>query len=115
LPITIVACPIIRESDGLAMSSRNTLLSPEERKAAAIIPQLLMNVKTWKEEGKLLNEIKQNVESALSKNNLYKLEYFEICDRNSLVPLLEITPNSKALALIACYVGKIRLIDNLEV
>lgn len=115
LPITIIACPIIRENDGLAMSSRNALLSVEERKAAAIIPQLLTKVKSWKEEGKLLAEIKQMVEDTLASNAIYRLEYFEICNRSSLSALTEITKNTEALALIACFVGKIRLIDNLEI
>ncbi len=114
LPITIVPCSIIREKDGLAMSSRNTLLSETERKAASLIPELMKKVKEWKGRGLLISEIKQKIETELAKNPIYKLEYFEVCDKTTLFPLNELTPNIKPIALIACFVGKIRLIDNLE-
>lgn len=114
LPITIVPCSIIREKDGLAMSSRNTLLSETERKAASLIPELMKKVKEWKDRGLLISEIKQKIETELVKNPIYKLEYFEVCDKTTLFPLNELRPNIKPIALIACFVGKIRLIDNLE-
>jgi pantoate--beta-alanine ligase len=112
--IEIVACPILREEDGLAMSSRNTLLSQEKRKAANIIPQLMFETKELKAEGKSVGEIKNYVQLELSKDKIYKLDYFEICDGDNLQSLTSFSQSKVPVALIACFVGKIRLIDNLN-
>lgn len=113
--IEVVACPILREPDGLAMSSRNMLLKPEERKAAALIPTLLNTAKQQLLNGVSIGEIKQNALQQLAQNPLYKLDYLELCDAKDLSPLTSLNKQGASIILIACYVGKIRLIDNLEI
>lgn len=115
LSVEIVPCPVLREADGLAMSSRNMLLTNEERKAAAIIPKLLQEAKTLLLEGKSVPEIKNNALSQLSKNPLYKLDYFEVCDADTLTSITSLNEHGASIILIACFVGKIRLIDNLVI
>ncbi len=115
LNIEIVPCAILREQDGLAMSSRNMLLSEEERKAASLIPKLLNTAKIQLLTGKSISEVKQAALSELAQNPLYKPEYFEICDSKTLSSLSTLTKSEGNIILIACFVGKIRLIDNLMV
>jgi len=112
LPVEIVACPIERESDGLAMSSRNMLLSPQERSAAALIPALLKKAKQMKGLGRNVQEITLMVKSELSKNQIYNLDYFYIGDV-ALKETNTFVSGVNYIALIACFVGKVRLIDNL--
>lgn len=109
--IEIVNCPILREEDGLAMSSRNMLLSQEERHIAALIPKI-MEVAKQLALIKGINEAKQFVSNEVERFEDMKLEYFEICDVD-LKEISKIDPSVKAIALIAVFVGKIRLIDNL--
>lgn len=115
LPVIIKPCAIVREKDGLAMSSRNMRLSSAEREAAALIPQLLYKAAAMKKECADIAAIKQQVTEALSHNELYKLEYFEICHPDTLLPLERLHSSDKALALIACFIGPVRLIDNLNI
>jgi len=115
LPIKIVPCPIIREADGLAMSSRNTRLTAEERKAATRIPQILISLKALKREGKTIAEIKEFVKNEAAKEPLFKLDYFEICNPQNLTILDFLPTNQNAIALIACFVGRVRLIDNMPI
>ena len=111
--VEIKSCPILREEDGLAMSSRNALLNPDERKAAKIFPWLMDEVKALKEKGADINEIKNMVEVSLKKNSIYKLDYLAICDAASLKELNSFNEAQSYVVLIACFVGKIRLIDNI--
>jgi pantoate--beta-alanine ligase len=111
--IEIVTCPTLREPDGLAMSSRNALLSVEERKAASLIPVLMMRAKTLMDNGSEVPNIKVEVMAELSKNSIYRLDYFAICDGDTLEEITSFSQTNKPVALIACFVGKIRLIDNL--
>jgi pantoate--beta-alanine ligase len=113
LKTEIIACPTLRESDGLAMSSRNMLLSPTERKAASLIPSLMQAAKALKEKGKPVDHIKEFVRVKLAEDPIYKLDYYEVCEPSTLLPLNSLTTNVKSISLIACFVGKIRLIDNL--
>lgn len=113
LNIEIIACPTLREKDGLAMSSRNMLLNPDERKAAGLIPSLMNQAKELKNKGVPIEEIKEFVKKALSHDPIYRLDYYEICDASTLQPLNTLSTNVKSISLIACFVGKIRLIDNL--
>lgn len=115
LKIQIVACAILRESDGLAMSSRNMLLNPQERAAAAIIPQLLTQAKSMLLAGKNMQDVKQFAETELSGKQLYKLDYLELCKASDLCSINSLNKTTKSIILIACYVGKIRLIDNLVI
>lgn len=114
LPILIRECPISRDTDGLAMSSRNRLLSPEERNAALLIPTTLFKVKEmWGKS--TVSELKNFVESEFAKESILKLDYFEIVHFDTLMSLSE--PFSLGTPIIACiatFAGKIRLIDNIR-
>lgn len=114
LDIEIVSCPILREPDGLAMSSRNMLLTETERKAATLIPDVLAMSRQMKAKGVSVRAIRQSVMNILAKNPLYRLDYFEICDGETLKAIDVWEDSKKPVALIACFVGKIRLIDNTE-
>jgi len=109
VPINIIACPIVREADGLAMSSRNRLLNPEERKRAVLISKTLFKVKDmW---GKTpIADIKKFVENEFTGDGYLKLIYFEIADTKTLQPVTDTT--KPAVACVAVFDGKIRLIDN---
>ena len=111
--IEIVTCNIVREEDGLAMSSRNVLLSAEERLAAKTIPALMQEVVEMKKLGKDISEIKHRVEDKLKANKIFKPDYFKICDAETLKEINHFNETKNSIALIACFVGKIRLIDNL--
>lgn len=113
LPIQVVPCSIIREPDGLAMSSRNMRLTTEEREAAKLIPLLLNESKALFKARKPISEIKAFVASKLAQKSIYKLDYFEICEAENLQILSDENEAKEGIALIACFVGNIRLIDNL--
>ena len=113
LNLQIVVCPTLREIDGLAMSSRNTLLNDVERKAAEFIPELMNKASSLKKQGIDIDEIKKQIKSELQSNKIYKLDYFSICDAETLHELNLFSEAKHQIALMACYVGKIRLIDNL--
>jgi pantoate--beta-alanine ligase len=111
--IYIETCPIIREADGLAMSSRNMLLGENERIAAPLI------FKTLSESKKMvlnhtLGEINSFVEKSINQNPYLKLEYFEAVNTYTLNPINKISGNEPVTACIAVFAGKIRLIDNIE-
>ena len=109
--VDIISCPILREEDGLAMSSRNMLLTTDERKIAALVPKLMQQANAIvKEQG--IEAAKTIVLNEISKVSIMKLDYYEICDAETLEPLTKLHPNKQAIALIAVFVGNIRLIDN---
>jgi len=112
--IEIVSCPILREDDGLAMSSRNKLLNNEERAEAGLIPQIMKQANALiKREG--IDAAKALVKKEISKVSIMKLEYYEICEADTLKIVSELSENKSHVAVIACFVGRIRLIDNLPV
>jgi pantoate--beta-alanine ligase len=105
-------CPIIRENDGLAMSSRNLRLSEQNRPIAAkIYESLKMAEKKLPLEG--IERTKTEVHSFLSQFNELELEYFEVADGITLEPLTEYNKNKKTALCIAVYLDGVRLIDNL--
>lgn len=109
--IQIITCPIVREPDGLAMSSRNARLTPSERAVAGIISQTLFTIQ--KLAGKLsVDELTMLVESEIAEGSLTELEYFEIVDAGTLQPVLNLDKAESAVACIAVKVGQVRLIDN---
>lgn len=109
--IDIISCPILREPDGLAMSSRNVLLSVEERRLASLIPIWMKEaIKILKRNG--IAMAKTYISQEISQHASIQLEYFEVCRADNLMPLDEVSNSTKGIALIALYVGKIRLIDN---
>ena len=112
IPVTIVACPIFRESDGLAMSSRNVFLSPEERKNAPVIAQTLFSLKKTFSHF-TINELKAWVKQQINKSDLMELEYFEIANSQTLLPIENIKETKHVVACIAVKFNKLRLIDNI--
>ncbi|AWK52047.1 pantoate--beta-alanine ligase [Clostridium beijerinckii] len=111
IDVEIVACPIIREEDGLAKSSRNTYLSKDERKAALILSKSLELAKDSLKNGERnAIKLKEVIKAELSKEPLSKIDYIEIVDSDSLENVETIEKN--VLIPIAVYIGKIRLIDN---
>jgi pantoate--beta-alanine ligase len=112
LPIEIVACPIIREESGLAMSSRNQLLSAVERENAAIINKTLQAAKKLSAK-KSVQELTEWVTETINKNPLLYVEYFEVVDDETLQPVKSWKDSGTKIGCIAAYCGKIRLIDNI--
>jgi pantoate--beta-alanine ligase len=112
LPIEIVPCSTMREEDGLAMSSRNQLLSKADRKQAPMVYEALKMVKVQSGYS-TISEIKIYIENLFRKMKNTKLEYFEIVDMYSLKPLKTWSQSKNVIACIAVYFGNVRLIDNI--
>jgi pantoate--beta-alanine ligase len=115
--VKIIGNPIIRENDGLAMSSRNRLLEPEIRSHAAIIYKTISAV-TQMIKNYDINEIKSIVRDSINNVPGFKVEYFEIVDDTDLIPLNtknEMKKDKRYFGCIAVVTGKIRLIDNIEI
>lgn len=111
LPVRIVGCPIVREPDGLAMSSRNMRLSAEERKLAPEISKALFRAKeNWSSFS--AEETKAAVAAAIAAVPQMRLEYIEIADTGTLQPVQPAQKNH-AVACIAVHLGAVRLIDNI--
>ena len=110
--VEIISCPIIRESDGLAMSSRNQLLSPDERKHAALISETLFEAKSKAAEMGVEN-IKEWLTFTLNSDPLMCVEYFEIVDSVELKSVKSWDQPVVKVGCVAVRLGKIRLIDNL--
>lgn len=111
IDLEIVACPIIREEDGLAKSSRNTYLSDEGRKAALVLSRSLRLAKEALNHGERnANAIKEIIREEINKESLAKIDYVEIVDSESLENVQKI--EKSILIPIAVYIGKTRLIDN---
>ena len=110
MDIEIVGCPIVREEDGLAKSSRNTYLSSEERKAALILSKTVALgkelAKTEKDANKVVEAMKKNIET----EPLDKIDYVEAVDALSMAPVEKL--EGTCMLAMAVYIGKTRLIDN---
>lgn len=113
LDVKIVVCPIIREEDGLAMSSRNLLLTPENRVKAPQIHKILKESVDYSKTHSI-GETHKYVVSALNSMDQFKVEYFSIVDGETLLPVEEWNEAKYIMGCITVYVGKIRLIDNIE-
>ncbi|MDR1747296.1 MAG: pantoate--beta-alanine ligase [Tannerella sp.] len=113
LPVQIIACPIVREADGLAMSSRNTRLTPEQRQIAPIIAATLKESRTFV-PAKSVQEVKNWVINTLNMKPLLRVEYYEIVDGGSLVPLRRWDDSKEPVGCIAVFCGEVRLIDNVK-
>ena len=111
LCIELEACPIIREANGLAMSSKNIRLNADERKTALIIYQSLVFLKNNFNKFPL-NQLLAKAKKLYDGEDLLKLEYLKICNIQTLKEIKE-KNNEVCIALIACFVGETRLIDNM--
>lgn len=113
LSLEIVGCPIVREQDGLAMSSRNMLLTAEERERAVKISQTLF--KSLEIAGNnSLAYTKAYVEDAMNSTEGFRLDYYQIVDGNTLQPIENWEDSSYIVGCIALFCGNIRLIDNIK-
>jgi pantoate--beta-alanine ligase len=113
IPTEIVGCPLIREADGLAMSSRNVRLSEKGRKHATMIYRALKIVKKAYEEGKRdPGELKEIAWDVIETGSLNRVEYIEFVDRTTLQPVN--TVDEDTVVAVAVYTEGVRLIDNLE-
>ncbi|WML33525.1 pantoate--beta-alanine ligase [Clostridium sp. OS1-26] len=111
IDVEIIECPIIREDDGLAKSSRNAYLSKEERKAALVLSRSLNKAKEMLKQGeRKANIIKEIIKEEISKEPLAKIDYVEVVDSELLENVEMIEKN--ILVPIAVYIGETRLIDN---
>ena len=113
LPVEIIACPIIREESGLARSSRNELLSAEERKKAALISEVLSKSVNFAKDMSV-EEVKNWVIDQFKVDEVFRMDYYDIVDGNSLQSVSSWEESDYIVGCIAVYCGKIRLIDNIH-
>ncbi len=113
LSLEIVGCPIVREADGLALSSRNALLTPEQRHTALVISRTLFASVEYAKDHSLA-ETKQMVEQAIADTEGLELEYYEIVDGHTLQPVSSWDDADYIVGCITVYCGKVRLIDNIK-
>lgn len=113
IPVNVVGCPIFREDNLLAMSSRNERLTPEERKEASIIYKVLTEAKEIFQKSTPEETIKF-VENAFADNKKFDLEYFVIADESTLLPIDHKINDKNYRAFIAVFVNSIRLIDTIS-
>jgi pantoate--beta-alanine ligase len=112
MPVDIVGCPIVRESDGLAMSSRNRYLSPEERAQATVLRRALLAAKEAAGKGESnAAELLKPVREILSESPLFRLDYAEIVDPDEMTAVSEV--RDRAMLALAGWFGSTRLIDNI--
>lgn len=112
LAVEIVGCPIVREQDGLAMSSRNTLLSADERERALTISRTLFESLEYAKNNSLA-ETKSFVENVISNTPGLQLEYYQIVDGDTLQEITEWSDSEYVVGCIALFCGNVRLIDNI--
>ena len=113
LPVHIVPCPIVREPDGLAMSSRNTRLSPKERSEALIIFKALSGISenySWF----IPDGVKQLVRGEIKESPLFRVEYVDVVDTETLQPFEDWNDVEHAVVCVAAFIGSVRLIDNIK-
>lgn len=109
-PVNIIGVPIVRESDGLAKSSRNTYLSSEERKAATILYKAIQEGKQYINRGASADSIINVMTNIVNTEPLAKIDYISVVDAITMQPVQEIT--APVLVAMAVYIGSTRLIDN---
>ncbi|MGB9791792.1 MAG: pantoate--beta-alanine ligase [Thermacetogeniaceae bacterium] len=113
IPLEIVTCPVVREPDGLAMSSRNTYLSPEERQQALALYRSLEHGRRLIEKGERdPQKVRQEIIKFLENSPGIRVDYVEVCKADDLSELKEI--RGHVLLAAAVYVGRTRLIDNID-
>jgi pantoate--beta-alanine ligase len=111
IPVQIVVCPIVREPDGLAMSSRNAYLNPQQRMQALVLHRALMRVQKLCEQGEKSSSVLSEAgREEVAREKAVRLDYFAIVDPDTLDSVKDISHG--ALVAVAAYVGNTRLIDN---
>ena len=113
LPVHIVDCPIQREADGLALSSRNTRLTPEQRQKAPVIARTLKESTTFL-PAKSVQEVIDYVVNTINQVPEMEVEYFEIVDGNTMQPIQNWSDTTYPVGCITVYCGEVRLIDNIK-
>lgn len=111
-PVQIIGCPIIRDQDGLAMSSRNKRLTAPQRTLAPLLYQALQKAESLLAATDF-TQIQKEVADLLATEPSFKLEYFEIADGQTLEPLQQYSPEKSIALCIAAFLGDVRLIDNI--
>ncbi len=112
IPVEIVVCPTVREPDGLAMSSRNTYLNPEERRAATVLFRALQAAKARYEAGERDAErLREAMREVIGAEPLARLDYVSVADPETMQELNRV--EGRALLSLAVYIGRTRLIDNI--
>lgn len=113
MPVRIVGCPIVREEDGLALSSRNARLSAEDRTHALAISRTLFDSLTYSKTHTVA-ETQTFVEKTIAESEGLELEYFELVDGNTLQKISSWDETDYAVGCITVYCGEVRLIDNIK-
>ncbi|GAB4284746.1 MAG: pantoate--beta-alanine ligase [Marinilabiliales bacterium] len=113
LPVNIIPCPTVRENDGLAMSSRNVRLSPEERNIAPEIYKIL-KYSSLLVKSHTVKEVEDIIKNKINSIKKFNLEYFEIVDAETFKKINQWDETDKPLGCIALFLGSVRLIDNIE-
>lgn len=113
LPVHIVDCPIQREADGLALSSRNTRLTPEQRQKAPVIARTLKESTTFV-PAKSVQKVIDYVVNTINQVPEMEVEYFEIVDGNTMQPIQNWSDTTYPVGCITVYCGEVRLIDNIK-
>lgn len=111
--ITLYSVPTLRETDGLALSSRNMRLDAEQRKQASVFYRALLHAKTALQAGKNVGEVKMLVKQMVETEANINLEYFEVADNKNLKLLENVSESEMPIMCIAGFVGEVRLIDNM--
>lgn len=111
-PIKVIECPLIREKSGLALSSRNKYLSPEEKKQALVLSQSLKAAKEAVSSGKSATQVRSLITKIITSAPLAKIDYVSVVDRGTLEEVKSFKPGQKILIALAVYFGTTRLIDN---
>ncbi|CAN5597829.1 pantoate--beta-alanine ligase [soil metagenome] len=113
MPVQILPVPTVREPDGLALSSRNRYLNPEQRRAAVVLWKALQGaVRAVADGQRCADRVRQILSETIESESLARLDYAEVADAATLEPLNDLEPDRKAVALLAVQVGPARLIDN---
>jgi len=114
IPVEIIGCPIIREPDGLAMSSRNKLLTPGQRKAAGAVSKALFRAREL--AGSLtVDKLQKRIINQINRHPLLEVQYFQIVDKVSLQQVADWSEGGDKIGCIAVQIGKVRLIDNINI
>lgn len=113
IPVEINACPILREADGLALSSRNVRLTPEQRQKAPLIARTLKESTTFA-PGKSVQEVIDYVVNTINADPIMRVEYYEIVDGITMESIRSWSDTNYAVGCITVYCGEVRLIDNIQ-